>query len=80
MILVRNNKTKTVSKLQTFAIHAVVLLTVTASAGAQELTRKTAEAEVLRDDRPGSAISATNPPGMRSIAFGGQSASTSHEK
>ena len=66
---------KAASKLRSTAIQAVVLMTVTASAGAQEVTRKAGEAEDLRDSRPDSAMSGTNLRGMRSIPLGGQSAS-----
>jgi dipeptidyl aminopeptidase/acylaminoacyl peptidase len=64
------------SKLRGIALQALVLMTVTASTGAQELTRRAGEAEDLRDRRPESAISGTNLRGLRSIPLGSQSAPT----
>jgi Tol biopolymer transport system component len=67
---------KALSKLRSTAIGAVLLMTVASSAGAQGVTRKAAEAEDLRDSRPGSAPSATNLQGLRPISsLGGQSPS-----
>ncbi|MGO9463573.1 MAG: TolB family protein [Isosphaeraceae bacterium] len=67
---------KAASKLRSTALQAVVLMTVTASTGAQEVTLKAGKAENRRDRRPDSAMSGTNLRGMGSIPLGGQSAPT----
>jgi dipeptidyl aminopeptidase/acylaminoacyl peptidase len=66
---------KAASKLRSTALQAVVLMTVTAATGAQEVIRKGGEAEDLRDRRPDSAISGTNLRGLCSIPPGTQSPS-----
>ncbi len=65
---------KAASKLRSTALRAVLLMTVTTSVGAQEVTRNPGDAEDLRDRRPGSSISGTNLRGMRSMPIGSQSA------
>ncbi len=73
---IRDGTVRTISRFRGSAIHAVVLMTVAASAGAQEVVRKAGETVVLRDSRPDSAMSGTNFLCMRSLALGRQSTST----
>jgi Tol biopolymer transport system component len=65
---------KAASKIRSAALEAVVLMTVTASAGAQGVSRMAGDAAGLRDRRPDSAMSGTNFQGLRSRPPGNQSA------
>ena len=67
---------KAAIKLRAAALRAVVLLTVTASTTAQDVSHKAGEAEGLPDRRPDSAGPGTNLRGMRSLPLLSQSAST----
>ncbi len=64
---------KATSKLRSAAHLAMVLMTVTASSGAQEVTRWAGEAEGFLNRRPDPAISGTSLRGVRSIRLAGQS-------
>ncbi len=62
--------------LRITTILAVVLMTVAATAGAQEVTRKAGDAGDISDSRPASALSGSNLRGVRSVStLGGQSPS-----
>ncbi len=67
---------KATSKLRIAALQTVVLITVTASSGAQEGTRRAGEAEALRDSRPDPEIAGIIPRGLRSLPLLSQSRST----
>jgi Tol biopolymer transport system component len=56
MALVRNNNTKAVSKLRSTAIQAVVLLAVTASAGAQSDARRSTRGKAANPPNPASRL------------------------
>ena len=67
---------KAISKLRRTALQAVVMMTATASAPAQDMTRNARDAEDLRDRRPESTMSATGFGGVQAVARGSQSATS----